>query len=65
LRDEVFRKDIRERQISVLQKLTPQKLDLVPKPALVKMVHPWASLPLMGLSQAPSKQDRPSLPMSF
>src|SRR5262249_55772495 len=37
--NEVFRENIGERQIAVLQKLASQKLYLVPKPSLVRMAH--------------------------
>src|ERR1700676_177760 len=48
-RHNLLREDVAEWQISVLNKLTPQKTDLLAKPSLVRMMHPWASLPLMGL----------------
>ena len=38
--NEVFRENICEREISVLQKLASQKLYLVPKPPLDRMAHP-------------------------
>jgi hypothetical protein len=40
LLDDLLRKDVAERQISVLKKLTLQKLHLMPKPSLVGMMHP-------------------------
>jgi hypothetical protein len=41
LSDARFRQDIRERQSSVLQKLTAQKTALLPKTTFMKMSHPW------------------------
>jgi hypothetical protein len=45
----LFRQNVSEGQISLLKELTPQKLNLVPIPSLVKMAHPWASLPVMAV----------------
>ena len=39
----------RERQVSVLKKLLPQEFHLLPNPSLVRIPHPWASLPVMGV----------------
>ena len=65
LRDDLLREDIGEWQISVLKKLTSQKSDLLPKPSLVKITHPWASLPLMGLLPNTIYAREAFLPMSF
>jgi hypothetical protein len=44
LSNNLLRKDVREGQIPVLKKLTPQELDLLPKPSLA-----LASLPVMDV----------------
>jgi hypothetical protein len=44
MRNDLLREDIAERQISVLEKLTPQELHLLPKPSLVKIPHPCGRL---------------------
>ena len=43
------REHVRERQVSVLEKLLSEKTHLPLNPSLGKMPHPWASLPVMGL----------------
>jgi hypothetical protein len=48
LRNNCFGKHIRKRQVSILQKLTLQKTDLLPKPFVVRTPHREASLPMMG-----------------
>src|SRR5262249_61893840 len=49
LGNNLLRKDVGEGQISVLKKLTPKELDLLTKASLVKMAHPWTSLPVMDV----------------
>ncbi len=44
LRDDPLREDVAERQISVLQKLTSQEAHLLPKPSLVRILHPCGLL---------------------
>jgi len=41
LSNNLLRKDVGEGQIPVLKKLTPQELDLLSKPSVVRMAHPW------------------------
>jgi hypothetical protein len=50
LGNDLLRKDIGEGQIPVLKKLTPQKLNLLPKPSLVRMAHPCGLLAVDGCS---------------
>jgi hypothetical protein len=64
LGNNLLRKDVGEGQIPVLKKLTPQELDLLSKPSVVRMAHPWASLPVMDVVRNnPSEQVRPFLPI--
>src|SRR6516165_2488889 len=53
LRNNFRREHVRERQISVLKKLLPQKTHLTLDPSLSRIPHPWASLPVMGVLRNP------------
>jgi hypothetical protein len=45
----LFRQNASERQIPILKETPPQELNLVPNPSLIRMAHPWASLPMMDV----------------
>src|SRR4051812_34872377 len=47
LGDHVFREDIGERQLTVLEELAPEETSSGAKRAGVRIRHPWASLPGM------------------
>jgi hypothetical protein len=65
LRHEILRKQVAEWQIVILGILTPKELHLLTNSLWIRMTHLGASLPLMCLSQQPSAQERPFLPMSL
>src|SRR5262249_8901187 len=49
LGDGLLGEGVSKRQVTVLKELASQNLHLLPEPLLVRMAHPRASLPLMGV----------------
>jgi hypothetical protein len=65
LRDDPVGEHIAERQLSVLKKLKPQESHLLLKPSVVRISHPWASLPVMDVLPNTIYAREAFLPMSL
>jgi hypothetical protein len=51
LRHSFTRQDVGEWQLTILKKLTSEKIELCSKQTFVRLPHPWASVPLMNFLQ--------------
>jgi hypothetical protein len=65
LRDDPLSEHIGERKASILKKLPPQEPRLVPKQSLVRISHPWAALPVMGVLPNTIYASEACLPISL
>src|SRR5262249_47929272 len=48
VRNDPLGEDVSERQVTVLEELTPQKSHLLPEPLLARVAHPWSLLAADG-----------------
>jgi hypothetical protein len=65
LRDDALSEHTGERKVSILKKLPPQETRLLPKPSLVRVPHPWASLPVMDVLPSTIYASEAFLPISL
>ena len=49
MRDDALSEHIGERKVSILKKLPPQEIRLLPNRSSVRISQPWASLPVMDV----------------